>query len=132
MINGMDTRVIVRAVQDGLALLEAEQNGAAPADQTLMEELEAAAEDVTARLEELIDDLAKYQRLWLSNKIDKQLEALQDGDIIQGGRYTKERWTELRPAFLTFQRWLATPIAEGGPAVVEVLSRRYVPPKATK
>lgn len=39
MINGMDTRVIVRAVQDGLTLLEAEQNGGVMVKQTIQADL---------------------------------------------------------------------------------------------
>lgn len=83
-------------------------------------------------MQTLIDDLSRWQRLWVANKIDVGFDALEDDAIVPGGEYEKRRWVELRAAFLTFQRWLATPIAEGGPTVVEVLSQRYVPPKAIK
>lgn len=129
MINGMDPRIILRAVQDGLALLEAEQNGGVVVSQTIQLDLEDAAEDVAERMQALIDDLAKWQRLWVANKIDAGFGALLDDAIVPGGTYEKRRWVELRAAFLTFQAWLIAPVYEGGPTAVEVLSRRYVAPE---
>ena len=119
---------VLQLVAQGLALLEAEQSEAAT-PQTLLLDLETAAEDVVDRLQTLIDDLARWQRLWVANKVDAGFDALLDDAIVPGGAYEKKRWIELRAAFLTFQAWLITPVKEGGPAPLEVLSRRYVPPK---
>lgn len=118
---------IMQLVQRGLELLDAEEVAVAGRE-TLLLDLETAAEDVVDRLQTLIDDLSKWQRLWVANKIDAGFDALLDDTIVPGGAYEKARWVELRAAFLTFQAWLITPVVEGGPAPLEILSRRYVPP----
>lgn len=118
---------IVQLVQRGLDLLDAQETAVASRE-TLLLDLESAAEDVADRLQTLIDDLSKWQRLWVANKIDAGFGALLDDAIVPGGTYEKQRWVELRAAFLTFQVWLITPVAEGGPAPLEALSRRYVAP----
>ena len=129
---------ILQLVAQGLALLEAEQSEAAT-PQTLLLDLETAAEDVVDRLQTLIDDLAKWHRLWVSNDVNAAVDgAAEDTDIVEGGAYEKERWVELRAAFLSFQAWLTTPVTPAvgevpaGPLAVTVLSRRYVPPTSAE
>ncbi len=119
---------IMQLVQRGLELLDAEEVAVAGRE-TLLLDLETAAEDVVDRLQTLIDDLSRCNRLWVSNNVNALVDgAAEDTDIVEGGAYEKARWVELRAAFLTFQAWLITPVVEGGPAPLEILSRRYVPP----
>ena len=124
---------IIQLVQRGLELLDAEET-VTSGRETLLLDLETAAEDVANRLQTLIDDLSKWQRLWVANKIDAGFNALLDDAIVPGGAYEKARWVELRAAFLSFQAWLTTPVTPAvgevpaGPLAVTVLSRRYVPP----
>lgn len=125
---------IVQLVQRGLDLLDA-QEAAVASQETLLLDLETAAEDVVDRLQTLIDDLAKWHRLWVSNNVNALVDgAVEDTDIVEGGAYEKERWVELCAAFLSFQTWLITPVTPAvgevpaGPLAVTVLSRRYVPP----
>lgn len=125
---------ILQLVAQGLALLEAEQSEAAT-PQTLLLDLETATEDVVDRLQTLIDDLSKWNRLWISNNVNALVDGAEtDTSIVEGGAYEKERWVELRAAFLSFQAWLTTPVTPAvgevpaGPLAVTVLSRRYVPP----
>lgn len=125
---------IVQLVQRGLELLDAGETVTSDRE-TLLLDLETAAEDVVDRLQTLIDDLSKWNRLWISNNINAVVDgAAEDTDIVEGGAYEKERWVELRAAFLSFQAWLITPVTPAvgevpaGPLAVTVLSRRYVPP----
>ena len=125
---------IVQLVQRGLELLDA-QDTAVATPQTLLLDLETAAEDVVDRLQTLIDDLSKWNRLWVSNNVNALVDGAEtDTSIVEGGAYEKERWVELRAALLSFQAWLTTPVTPAvgevpaGPLAVTVLSRRYVPP----
>lgn len=125
---------IVQLVQRGLELLDAEEVAVAGRE-TLLLDLETAAEDVVDRLQTLIDDLSKWNRLWISNNVNALVDgAKTDTSIVEGGAYEKERWVELRAALLSFQAWLTTPVTPAvgevpaGPLAVTVLSRRYVPP----
>lgn len=125
---------IMQLVQRGLELLDAEEVAVAGRE-TLLLNLETAAEDVVDRLQILIDDLSKWNRLWVSNNVNALVDgAAEDTSVVVGGAYEKERWVELRAAFLSFQAWLITPVTPAvgevpaGPLAVTVLSRRYVPP----
>ena len=125
---------IMQLVQRGLELLDAEEVAVAGRE-TLLLDLETAAEDVVDRLQILIDDLSKWNRLWVSNNVNALVDgAAEDTSVVVGGAYEKERWVELRAAFLSFQAWLLTPVTPAvgevpaGPLAVTVLSRRYVPP----
>lgn len=125
---------IVQLVQRGLDLLDA-QEAAVASQETLLLDLETAAEDVVDRLQTLIDDLAKWHRLWVSNNVNALVDGAEtDTSIVEGGAYEKWRWVELRAAFLSYQAWLITAVTPevgevpAGPLAVTVLSRRYVPP----
>ncbi len=132
------TREMIQKVEQGLYLLD-QQEGNITAAPTLLLDLETAAEDVVDRLQTLIDDLAKWHRLWVSNNVNALVDgAAEDTDIVEGGAYEKARWVELRAALLSFQAWLITPVTPAvgevpaGTLAVTVLSRRYVPPTSAE
>lgn len=120
----MTEREIVNTVRDALRVYF-EQRGAAPA--TLIAELEQEAAAGLRTIQQLVDDMARQRRIWLSNDMITQL-ADPKADI--GGGYSRERWIEIQMLFDAFGKWLETPldVAEGvAVAPLVIISRRSNP-----
>lgn len=120
----MNEREIVNIVRDALRFYY-EQRGAAPA--TLIAELEQEAAAGLRTIQQLVDDMARQRRIWLSNDMITQL-ADPKADI--GGSYSRERWIEIQVLFDAFGKWLETPhdVAEGvAVAPLVIISRRSNP-----
>ena len=121
MVNGMDARKIIQTVQAGLLLVEAQQNNT-PEGLPLLAEMESTAGSTMSALNDMIDVLLRYQRLWLANGVDALLDATEAETVPNGGvAFKKERWLELRAVFLSLTTWLNAPVrlpddAEDAPA----------------
>ena len=111
-------------VRDGLLLLEEKERGR-PA--TLIEELEAEADASLRMFQNLVDAMARQERLFLANEID----ALLNNPAAQiPGKYSRARWLEIRKHFNRLKAFMYTPDEEGTTPIV-VISRRGNPPEPT-
>ena len=120
MFSG-NAREISIAVRDGLLLLE-QQQAAQPA--TLIEELEQEATASLRSFQNLIDSMARQERLWLANGMQA---ALQAGTVPTGGTFSLLRWVEIQEAFAALKVWMATPLPVTGTAPLVIVSRRGNP-----
>jgi hypothetical protein len=112
-------RDISIAVRDGLLLLEQQQ---AVRPETLIEEQEA---NTSLRgVQNLIDSMARQERLWLANGMQAALLA---GTVPEGGTFSLARWAEIQEAFAALKTWMATPLAVCGMPPIVVVSRRGNP-----
>lgn len=111
-VNGLDTRQILQAIDKALLFAEAQEIKVSPGDITLLRELEITSEQVLAGLNDLIDVMMRYQRLWVGNDIDTTIGSTEGDDTIPTGaaRFTKKRWLEIRATFLSFNIWLNSPM----------------------
>lgn len=100
--NPRDVATIVRdAVQVYYDLQN--QNG----ELTLIQELEQEAAHGLKAIQTLVDEMAKQQRIWISNGMT---EKLTDPDADFGTLYNQERWREIKVLFDDFGVWLRTPL----------------------
>ena len=118
-------REISIAVRDGLLLLEQQQ---ATQPGTLIEELEQEAAASLRAVQNLIDSMARQERLWLANGMQAALEA---GTVPDGGTFSLLRWVEIQEAFAALKTWMATPLAVSGVPPLVVVSRRGNPAEPT-
>ena len=114
-------REISIAVRDGLLLLEQQQ---ATQPGTLIEELEQEAATSLRAVQNLIDSMARQERLWLANGMQAALLA---GTVPEGGTFSLLRWVEIQEAFAALKAWMATPLAASGVPPLVVVSRRGNP-----
>ena len=108
-------------VRDGLLLLE-QQQAQQPA--TLIEELEQEATTSLRAFQNLIDSMARQERLWLANGMQA---ALQAGTVPEGGTFSLLRWVEIQEAFAALKTWMGTPLSASGVPPLVVVSRRGNP-----
>jgi hypothetical protein len=120
MFSG-SAREISIAVRDGLLLLEQQQTQT-PA--TLIEELEQEATTSLRAFQNLIDSMARQERLWLANGMQAALEA---GTVPEGGTFSLLRWVEIQEAFAALKAWMATPLPVSAVPPLVVVSRRGNP-----
>jgi hypothetical protein len=118
-------REISIAVRDGLLLLE-QQQATTPA--TLIEELEQEAAASLRAVQNLIDSMARQERLWLANRMQAALLA---GTVPEGGTFSLLRWVEIQEAFAALKTFMATPLAVSGVPPLVVVSRRGNPAEPT-
>ena len=130
MIDGMDRSQIVQTINNGLLLLEREQNSTPVAADTPLKRLEAAAAKILADFQKLILTIDENQRRWTASDVTELIAATADGEVVPGGTYDKARWLELAAAYTALSVWLATPLSEGGPTPGKVIFRDYVPPQS--
>ncbi len=114
-------REISILVRDGLLLLE-QQQAQTPA--TLIEELEQEATTSLRAFQNLIDSMARQERLWLANGMQA---ALQAGTVPEGGTFSLLRWLEIQEAFAALKTWMATPLPVSTVPPLVVVSRRGNP-----
>lgn len=120
----MTDRDVLNIVRDALRVYF-EQRGEAPA--TLIAELEQEAAAGLRTIQQLVDDMARQRRIWLSNDMITQI-ADPKADI--GGSYSRERWIEIQALFDAFGKWLETPldvVAGIAVAPLVIISRRSNP-----
>lgn len=99
--NPRDISTIVRdAVQ---VYYDQLSNQGAP--QTLIQELEQEAANGLRTIQTLVDEMAKQQRIWLSNGMTEKL-ANPAADF--GTLYNQARWQEIKVLFDSFNVWLRT------------------------
>jgi hypothetical protein len=120
MFSG-SAREISIAVRDGLLLLE-QQQATQPA--TLIEELEQEATSSLRAFQNLIDSMARQERLWLANGMQA---ALQAGTVPPGGTFSLLRWMEIQEAFAALKTWMATPLPVAQLPPLVIVSRRGNP-----
>ena len=123
MFSG-NAREISILVRDGLLLLE-QQQAAQPT--TLIEELEQEATASLRAFQNLIDSMARQERLWLANGMQAALEA---GTVPEGGTFSLARWVEIQEAFAALKTWMATPLPVSGIPPLVIVSRRGNPYEA--
>lgn len=119
--NARDLSIFVR---DGLLLLE-QQQATQPA--TLIEELEQEAAASLRGVQNLIDSMARQERLWLANGMQA---ALQAGTVPTGGTFSLLRWAEIQEAFAALKTFMTTPLPACGLPPLVVVSRRGNPYEA--
>ena len=108
-------------MRDGLLLLEQQQ---ATSPETLIEELEQEANASLRTVQNLIDSMARQERLWLANGMQA---ALQAGTVPTGGTFSLKRWAEIQEAFAALKVFMATPLATCQLPPLVVVSRRGNP-----
>lgn len=116
-----DPREISILVRDGLLLLKEQETGAPP---TLIEELEAEANTSLRWAQNLVDSMARQERLWLANGMNAAIDA----GAATGGTFSCARWLEIRKMFLSFGAWVKQAVDGETPPIV-VISRRGNPPE---
>lgn len=99
-------RDIANVVRDALQVYYDAQNNQGT-DITLIQELEQEAAHGLKAIQTLVDDMAKQQRIWISNGMTEKL-AIPDADF--GTLYSQERWREIKVLFDSFGVWLNTPL----------------------
>lgn len=119
--NARDLSIYVR---DGLLLLE-QQQAAQPG--TLIEELEQEAAASLRAVQNLIDSMARQERLWLANGMQAALLA---GTVPTGGTFSLKRWAEIQEAFAALKAFMATPLPTCQLPPLVVVSRRGNPYEA--
>ena len=100
----MEAREVVNYVRDSIEIAQ-QVRGIKP--QTIVEELEAESEYALKIIQEIIDGMAKQRRLWLTNDMTQKLE---DTNFLWNGKYTSERWQEIKALFDNFSKWVEIPI----------------------
>lgn len=123
MFSG-NAREISIAVRDGLLLLEQQQ---ATTPTTLIEELEQEATASLRAFQNLIDSMARQERLWLANGMQA---ALQAGTVPTGGTFSLLRWVEIQEAFAALKAFMATPLPLSQLPPLVIVSRRGNPYEA--
>jgi len=109
-------------VRDALLLLEERERGR---PETLIEELEGEA-DVSLRMfQNLVDAMARQERLFLANSMDALLA---NPNAVIPGKYSRARWLEIREHFNRLKAFMYTP-DENGVTPIVVISRRGNPPE---
>jgi len=103
----------------------------------LFEELERNYKTVKPAVQAIYDMLGTVERIWLTNGVDKILEATPDNAIPLGqGTLTVAEWREVQRLFYALREWITTPVTlstdpEGtkpGPIPLVVISRRAMTP----
>ena len=118
----VDARETSVRVRDALLLLEERERGR---PETLIEELEGEA-DVSLRMfQNLVDAMARQERLFLANSMDALLA---NPNAVIPGKYSRARWLEIREHFNRLKAFMYTP-DENGVTPIVVISRRGNPPE---
>ena len=116
-------RELAMRVRDGLLLLE-EKEQETPT--TLIGELEQEAGTSLRQVQNLIDGMARQERLWVANGMNG---AIVDPNVEIGGKYSRARWVEIQQMFNAFKVWMGTPLEGTSTPPVVVISRRGNPPE---
>lgn len=132
MVDGMDRGAMIQTLNNALLMYEASKNGAPVAADTPIKRLEAAATKLMADMQDLIVAIDTNGKRWGASGVTALIAGTEDGAVVAGGTFEKERWLELQGAYLSFLTWLATPMAEGAPTPINVIFRDYVPPAPTE
>lgn len=129
----MDTRQILTEVRDALELAQ-KATGLNPS--SIIEELEGESEHAMKVIQNLIDGMARQRRLWFTNDMTSKLE---NQEYQFSGKYSRERFAEIKAVFDAFAKWVEQPIVvayadseSGAPEIsippIVIVSRRENPP----
>lgn len=80
----------------------------------------------TQQAEALIDGLAPGTRLRQANGLNALIQGTPDEELVEGSDMTGARAKELLAMHNGLGVWLLTPLWEGGPTPLQVISRREV------
>jgi hypothetical protein len=74
-----------------------------------------------ARGAALVDGLAPSHRL--GPAVQSAIDAAAPGEVVEGGSWTKEEAAEVMQLWTALEAFLATPLGEGGPTPLEIITR---------